>query len=208
MISIHNFEIISRIITTVVAIFGIGKIFYDITTGTKYRLREEYKFAKEFLGDLKNNPDLHPFVLEKGYQAIAGSVTIKSEEVAYLLSLKNPRKCLNDYILAKKYLNLINTNGDFHLEFVKKHSRNWLRKTQKICYLSLYCVFALIAFAPQMIPSKYGFFIFATLPIFGYCALLSLSKYIEIDRSEQLISSQEKHTSTIHLPTPNASSPK
>lgn len=122
-----EFETVIKIIGAIVAIFGAGKIIYDVTTGKKSRLREDYKFAKEFLEDLKNNPDIHPFAVERGYQAIAGSTSISSEKIAYLLSLKNPGKCLNDYVLSKNYLQLLSTNGDLCLTFAEKYSSSWFR---------------------------------------------------------------------------------
>ncbi|WP_210447559.1 hypothetical protein [Vibrio crassostreae] len=42
---------------------AISKILYDIVSGKKAKLREEYRFAKEFLVDLDN--DLHPYAKEK-----------------------------------------------------------------------------------------------------------------------------------------------
>ena len=133
-------ETIIKIITTIVAIVGVGKTFYEMRTGNKSRLREEYKFAKDFLEELNNNPNLHPFALEKGYQAIAGSTTVSTKEIAYLLSLKNPGKCLNDYLLGKQYLSKLNTDSDFQLYFSKKYSTLWSRKWRKGLYFALYFV--------------------------------------------------------------------
>ncbi len=89
-------ETIIKILSVTIAIPGASKIIYDISTGSKSQLREEYKFAKEFTEEIKNNPTLHPFAVEKGYHAIAGSTTLGSQEVAYLLSLKNPGQCLRN----------------------------------------------------------------------------------------------------------------
>jgi hypothetical protein len=198
-----EFEIILKIIGAIVAVSSTGKIFYDVTTGRKSRLREDYKFAKEFLEDIKNNPDLHPFAVEKGYHAIAGSVALKSEEVAYLLSLKNPGKCLNDYVLSRKYLRAINIDGDFRLEFSKKYSSLLSRRIRKIFYISLYAIFGIIALAPIFAPSKFAILFFITLPGFGYYALFFLNLYIQIYRGEQLVNNQKRHTQKILLPTGN-----
>jgi hypothetical protein len=203
-----KFEIIVKIISVLGAIFGTWKIISDITTGQKSRLREDYKFAKEFLEDIKNNPDLHPFTVEKGYQAIAGSTILSSEEVAYLLSLKNPGKCLNDYKLSKEYLKPINTKGDLHLAFAKKYSSLWSRKWRKIFYVSLYGICAIIAILPIFLPSKYLGLILITLPIYGYGALTSLNLYIRIERGEQLVKNQQRHTQRILLPIENTFSLK
>jgi hypothetical protein len=193
-----QFETIVKIISAIVAVAGVGKIIYDVTTGNKSRLREDYKFAKEFLEDLKNNPDLHPFAVEKGYQAIAGSKFISAEEVSYLLSLKNPNKCLNDYLLSRKYLQKLDTNGDLYLAFSNKYSSPLSRNLRKGVFFTLYVCFALISIVPIFVP-QYFRFIVITLPGFGYYAFASLDVYIRIYRGEQLVKNQQKHTSTLHL---------
>jgi hypothetical protein len=193
-----QFETIVKIISAIVAVAGVGKIIYDVTTGNKSRLREDYKFAKEFLEDLKNNPDLHPFAVEKGYQAIAGSKFISTEEVSYLLSLKNPNKCLNDYLLSRKYLQRLDTNGDLALAFSNKYSSPLSRNLRKSIFFALYVCFALISILPIFVP-QYFRFIIITLPGFGYYAFVYLDMYIRIYRGEQLVKNQQRHTSTLHL---------
>ena len=94
-------EIIIKIILAIVGIMGAAKIIYELILGSKSKLREEYRFSKEFLNDLSQNKNLHPFVIEKGYQAIAGTSTVNGEEISYLLSLEKPVECINDYVLAK-----------------------------------------------------------------------------------------------------------
>jgi hypothetical protein len=201
-------ETIIKVIGAIVAISSAGKIIYDITTGKKSRLREDYKFAKEFLEEIKNNPGLHPFAIEKGYHAIAGSTNLSSEEVAYLLSLKNPGKCLSDYALSKKYLQTINTDGDFYLVFARKHSSSRIRLIKKSFYLFFYAIFAIIAISPIFAPSKYAVIGIITLPGFGYYALLSLNSFIKIERGEKLVKNQQRHTQKILLPVRNTSSIK
>lgn len=197
-----DFETIIKIIGAIVAIFGAGKIIYDITTGRKSRLREEYKFAKEVLDDLKNNPDLHPFVVEKGYHAIAGSTIFSSEDIAYILSLKNPGKCLNDYVLSKEYLQTLKTNGDLRLAFSKKYSSYWSRWLRKKIYLILYIVCAGMAIIPIFLPKSLSLIVTST-PAFGYWAVIALNSYIRIDRGEKLVKHQQRHTQMILLPNSN-----
>ena len=193
-------EIVIKLIGVVAAIFSLGKIIYDITTGQKSRLREEYKFARVFFEDLKNNPNLHPFALEKGYQAIVGSTAVKVEEIAYLLSLKNPGQCLHDYFLSKKYLQKLNPSESRQLNFSKKYSSPLSRNLRKGVCLVLYVIFACIAISPLFF-SKYFRFLVITLPTFGYYALASLKISIKIYRGEQLVKNQEKHTPSIQIPS-------
>ncbi|MEM9155811.1 MAG: hypothetical protein AAGB13_12395 [Cyanobacteria bacterium P01_F01_bin.33] len=193
-------EIIIKIITAIVAILGAGKIIYEITTGKRSRLREDYKFAKDFLEELRENPDLHPFAVEKGYQAIAGSTTISTDEIAYILSLKNPARCLNDYLLSKKYLYKLETHGYLRLEFSKKYASDWSRKWRKILNLLLYFFFSFCAIAPILMP-EYIRLIVVTLPGFGYYAFVSLDTYIRIKIGEKLVKNQQRYTSNLHLPS-------
>lgn len=191
-------EIIFKIIGAIVTILSVMKIIYDITTGEKSRLQEDYKFAKEFLEEIEDNPSLHPFVIEKGYHAIAGSRTLGSEVIAYLLSLKNPGKCLRDYILSNRYLQIkiINTDGYLRIEFAKMHSSDGFRLIQKIFYGIGYffcaTIVAIIAISPLFVPYKYVVAGIVTLPVFGYYGVLSLKEYIKISRAEALVKNQQR----------------
>lgn len=78
-----------KIVPTIVGVVGIGRIIYELISGVKTKLREEYKFAKEFL-DQEDISKLHPFTQEKGFQAIAGSTQVTQKEIEYILSLSNP----------------------------------------------------------------------------------------------------------------------
>ncbi len=67
------------------------------------RLREEYRFAREFLTDLMSPAGMHPFVRRKGYQAIAGDTRLSAAEIEYLLNLDDGARALKDYVLGRKY---------------------------------------------------------------------------------------------------------
>ena len=53
------------------------------------RLRDEYKFAKEFFSELFDGKGMREFQRAKGYQALAGVRWISAAEGDYLLSLKD-----------------------------------------------------------------------------------------------------------------------
>lgn len=198
-------ETIFKTITAIFAIAGVGKTFYEMRTGNKSRLREEYKFARDFLEEIKSNSNLHLFALEKGYQAIAGTKTVNIEEIAYLLSLKNPDKCLNDYLLGRKYFKNLDTHNDFKLQFSDKYSNTWSRKWRKGLYLTFYLVFSCIALAPLIIPQYLPFrLLIITMPVYGVCAFFFIDKFSRICRAEQLVKNQQKHLSNIHLSSNNS----
>lgn len=201
-----SFETIIKLFGAIAAVISAGKIIYEITAGMKSRLRDEYKFAKEFLADVKNVPDLHPFTLEKGYQAIAGTTTLKTEEVSYILSLKNPVQCLKDYALSKGYLEHLNTTGDLQIAFADKYKSNWSRGWRKTIYVILYFILAFLALFPLVFSSYFHFtpkqgvgLLVFTIPVISPYAWLSLKSSIRIYRGEKLVNNQNKHTRRIIL---------
>lgn len=147
-------------------------------------------------------------MVESGYHAIAGSKFLSSEEVAYLLSLKKPGMCLSDYRLSRKYLQIINKNGDFSVEFRDKYASLQSRKVRKIVYLFLYFFLVFIGISPLFLPSKYTPLIFITLLVFGYYAFMSIISYIKIRRGEHLEKHQQSHTQKILRPIGNSASLK
>ncbi len=193
-------EIALKIIGALLASCSAGKIIYDIRTVRKSRLQEDYKFAKQFLEEIRTNPNLHPFAIEKGYQAIAGSVLLSSEEIAYLLSLKNPVQCLNDYLLSKKCLQALEMNGDLRLTYKKKYLSPKSRKLRKRMFFFVYMICLFLMFSPFFVP-QYPILLFITIPAFGYYAWLALDAHFKIVRAEHLVGNQEKHTQLFKLPS-------
>lgn len=203
-----DIELVLKVIGAVAAVFGVGRALYEIISGNKPKLRDEYKFARDFLDDLSTKKDLHPFVIEKGYHAIAGTTAIKGEEVAYILTLENSARCLRDFVLARKYIEHINTTGDLQIAFSGKYKSAWSRRWRKYIYVTGYSVFAFAALSPLLlngpmaINAKAMFALLAfTLPVFGLLAWNSLQSFVQIYRGEKLVENQQKHTKRIILPS-------
>ena len=200
-------ELIIRSILVVPAVLGAGKIIYDITVGKRAYLREEYKFAKDFLSDA-NKDGIHPFVLEKGYQAIAGTSTLSPEDISYILSLKKPSQCLKDYVLSNQLMDELKTEGNLKLNFKRKYQKSCFRTWLKFFYSSGYFLLAFIALSPVVVSNYFvisglhSLLLLAfTLPLAGTLAWSSLIAYARVKRGEELISNQEKHTTTIMVST-------
>lgn len=192
-----DIETIAKIVAAGFAIFQVGKALYEIASGNKPKLRDEYRFARDFLDDLASKKDLHPFAVEKGYQAIAGTTTIKGEEVAYILTLENPVRCLRDFVLSRKYIEHINTTGDLQIAFTRKYQNPWARSWRKFVYVTAYVIFAFGAVLPLLLGKPLGlqpkpvFILFAfTLPVCGFVAWSSLQSFARIYRGEKLVESQ------------------
>jgi hypothetical protein len=154
-------SIIFGIFGVFVAAFNVFKGNFELSNGKQSQRREEYKFAKEFLEEIKSNPDMHPFAKEKGYKALAPDKQpgvglrdkLGSKEIEYLLSLRNPELALKNYILGRPYLENIFDNEVFHngtpkIAFRKKYKVYWLRGIHKNIHFALYWVLAFLAFAP------------------------------------------------------------
>jgi len=196
---------VTKIILAVVGVIGTGKVLYDITIGKKTNLREEYKFAKEFLDDT-NKVELHPYTLDKGYQAIAGTYIVNAKEVEYILSLVNPIQCLKDFVLSKTLFEELKTKGNLSLIFKKKFKSSFSRWWRKTVYLMAYFSLALFAFSPflliQVVDSSNSnslLQLIFTLPLGGYSAWISLNAYAKIKRAEHLINNQSSHTQKVLL---------
>lgn len=197
-----SFELAVKLITALVGILGVGKIIYEYTSGLQSKLREEYKFAKEFLGQEKLE-ELHPFAREKGYQAIAGSSIFTQKEIEYILSLSNPAQRLKDYKKAKLLFEKMETEGKFKLTYRKKYNSAWMLKWRKGFYIFSYSTLAFLAVSPMIFTNWFGeqgiLFLIITLPSFGFYAYISLNEFSKIISAERLVKNQTFHTSNILL---------
>lgn len=203
-----DIETLGKFIAAAVAIFGVGRALYEIISGNKPKLRDEYKFARDFFEDLASKKTLHPFAIEKGYQAIAGTTAIKSDEVAYILTLENPARCLRDFVLSRKYIEHLNTTGDLQITFAKKYKSGWSRNWRKFVYMTAYVLFAYGTLSPLVHAEQLGLqpkslltLLAFTLPLFGFIAWNSIRSFARIYRGEKLIENQQKHTKRIVLPS-------
>lgn len=194
--------VVIRFVPVFVGIATIGKIIYDMMYATKAKLRDEYKFAKEFL-DEENLKKVHPFARDKGYQAIAGCTDITSKEIAYLLSLSNPIQRLNDYKMSRRFFKNDQPSGDFALIYKNRYKSNVYRWLLKAFYMLLYIALALVATSPYLYPEYFGqhgiFTLMITLPLFGYLAIQSLYSGLRVICAERLMKKMDYHSSNIIL---------
>ncbi len=189
---------------------AIAKGLYELTIVRRNRMREEFKFAKDFICDVETNLQLHPYLKEKGYQAIAGTTQLGAEEIAYLLSLYNqeygaeiiynrqPDRALHDYKAGKRCLEFRPNGGDKSIVFRKKYDKNWKRKCRTIPYFLMYVIFVFLAawpFFPNFLFKKTSpdwSFIALWILYFFPLACFFMSKGAGIIRAEHLIKNQHK----------------
>ena len=171
----------------------------ELIRGRFGQLREEYKFARDFFADLEKNPQMHPFLRQKGYQAIACDNRLASAEIEYLLTLQDSPQALKDYVLGRQYINHLATATGSQLTFKHKFESTFSRMWRKGGYLALYLGCILIGLAPIMLPAlrlmppHQAILAFAVLgTVFFPLGGFALREAVRIARAEALLRSQHK----------------
>lgn len=112
------------ITTSIIGLGGFWITKRQHTLGAQAAHREQYTFAKTFFEDLVKEPPMHAFARQKGFQAIAGSRSIRPAIIQHLMSFVDPVSALQDYVVGKSYLEHSATSAK--LEFV-----GWMVVTHK-----------------------------------------------------------------------------
>lgn len=191
---------VAPIIST--AIFGASTVWLSIKQhfdGNKNARREEYKFAKAFFEDLKNNADMHPFARKKGFQAIGRVGDLPPSVVEHLMSFHDPVTALGDYEASRTYLQNSEELGLRRLSF----ENFWLwrsetrRKILSRVYLIVAIVFYFVAFGPwllftvRQISAQVA--IYATVVLFPIgiaVTVIAVREFIQLRRAMRLIRAQ------------------
>lgn len=169
------------------------KEFSESQNKTGNKIREDYKFAKNFFEDREKNPDLHKFVIELGYLGITRERSIKSEEVEYLLSLKKPAIALFWFKKSRRYLDF-SMILDQKITFKEKYKEEKFRENHKFIYLFLYYACCLLAgyrlVLQDVLPLSFLNDRHALILWIFFWLLLaweSLKPYLDMDTAEDLV---------------------
>ncbi|WP_154678035.1 hypothetical protein [Paraburkholderia nodosa] len=183
--------------TVLIGAYGAGKVYFDMSSGKLSRMREQYRFAKEYFTDKASGEADHPFLREKGLQGIIGDDSLVADDIEYLLRLKEPAKAIKYYGLGRQYLQLSLTNSGGAIEFRPRYKNAWPRFWRKWTYFGLYglCAFlgyAPIAFSKQLFPSPHGVLAASalTIPVGSIYAWMALKAATRVSRAEALCRSQ------------------
>lgn len=167
-------------------------------------MRDEYSFAKTFFEEVSSNPALHPFLREKGYQAIAGDRQLSADEIEYLLSLEKPDRALRDYVLGRQYLDHLPQSGNLQIDFKKRYKNKWSRTWRMYVYSALYLLFSLTAFSPLVLSQVFDFSnaqtaqsLILSVSVFGPYGWFFLKTAAHIYRAQKLVENQHRHTKRI-----------
>jgi hypothetical protein len=189
-----NLEFIVKALAGIVSAVAIFKNWSEILFNGRKKLYEEYKFSSDFLRRTAEQEKLHPFALEKGYQALAGTKDITGNEVEHILKLENPVKGLNDFVMGKKYLKIITIANQHPFEFKAKYRKKVTRTSLKYFYYILYGVNFVIAISPFFFEGLKGpilsegiKLLFVSIPVYGYFAFLAIRAGVQIQCAESLV---------------------
>lgn len=174
--------------------FAVWKIVVEVASGRRSRFREDYRFAREFLEDIRKAPQMHPFLREKGYQALAGDNRLSGQEVEYLLALPESARALRLYVMGLPYLQHTATAVGSQVSFKRKYESRTARTSRKVAYLVAYGLFYALGAAPLFSVPLSLFGLTPTLSLFlttaFFCwplAALSLWSGMRITAAESLV---------------------
>lgn len=200
-------ELLVKALPFIVALAGvlvaIWRLIIEMPRGRQGSLRDEYKFLKEFLSDLKKESDMHPFLMEKGYQAISGGVIISSAEMEYILQLHGSVDALRKFVSGRRYLDFYAMAVDEKFKFKEKYIRRKARLWRKWLYAAVYFICSSIAVSPLLLPGfkmmspekTFEVFIF-TFPMFFSIAILAARAAVRVNNAESLVKNQIRYISS------------
>ncbi|WP_151073230.1 hypothetical protein [Cupriavidus oxalaticus] len=198
-----NIETGVKLASVIFGIFALAKNYYDISGGRRNRSREAYKFARDFLDDIESGKKIHPYAIEKGYQAISGDSGLSGDEVAYLLSLKEPERALKYYVMGRPYLEHFPQKNK-QIDFAPKYRNDWSRTWRKLLYAAIYFIFSLGTMMPLILSKFFSNEMSSVFTLFGIMAvtifptgLMALRNAAKIHRAEKLVNNQSRHTPNI-----------
>ena len=180
-----------------ISLYTLWQLAHNDSLGKWGRMREEYKFSKEFLVELRNSPEMSDFQKAKGYQAIAGSKAIGVRDGDYLMSLEEPARAMGLYVFGFDYVEHDSSRETEQIQFLKKYQRNWVRRSWKIFYTTVYVMCVFFAVAPLLLARYFDsqlsvltVFVLTCLVVFVPGAWMSLQSLGKIIAAERLVSSQ------------------
>ena len=190
------FQVLGLVGTALTGAIASWKVIRDLIGQGRTSLRDEYRFAKEFF-DAVGKPGLHPLAYDLGHKAIAGDAQIGAEEVAYLLSLPQPRAAIRTYIVARTLLQFHQTAVDSKISFKRSNGNPSRRRVKRGLFAVGYFATYMLGFSPIFLllldllsgQMALGLFI-VSAPTFFPTAFLCLRAATRIHRGEELLAMQ------------------
>jgi len=188
-----DIELTLKLVASALGVIGTLKLLYDWAALPRGRMREHYAFARDFLKELEDNPAMHPYLVESGFQAIAGTRSITATEARYIISLE-PITTLSDYVFARPCLHVNRSGGGWAAEFRGKYAQPRFRFWRKLGYLVVYVVAALAPFwlfilgAAHVFPRREAFQLAIAACGLWPVAYMAMLEAARIARAEGIVS--------------------
>lgn len=154
-----DIELALKLLGSALGVIGTLKLIYDWAASPRGRMREHYNFARDFLRELEANPKMHPYLVESGFRAVAGTRNITASEARYIIGLE-PAITLSDYVFARPCLQVIDSGEGLMPAFRSAHVNSRQRFWRKTGYLAIYFLAALapvwlfVLGAAQVVPRR------------------------------------------------------
>ena len=195
-------QIVVSVVALLITAFGLFKLPQELSQFKFQRYRENYRFAKEFMTDLKNDPTMDPRLRARALFGLVGSQQIKPEILEYLWSLKD-YEAISTYRSCQQYLEYDKTTNNCRLVFRKRFKTNFSRWWRRKLFLTLYGFSLFATFLPFWIsfflphtPTISASILHSlkyTIPYFGATAVLFLVAGKNLSRAERIVNNQERH---------------
>ena len=172
-------------------------VIVGLLKGRKSQLREEYRFAREFIADLEGAAKDSPFLQQKGCYALTGDAAVQYPALQYMLSLGNPERALRDYSLGYSYIEHIVTAQDTQIRFKRQFQSSRRRFAIKLFFWLSYIATYLLACSPLLLhifklwgPTSPFPALLVTASIFLPAAYFSIKAGVKLRRAEKLVEHQ------------------
>lgn len=147
-----NIEITGKLIAIIVGAVTTWNIVAGLLRHRVTRLREEYKFARDFYSDLNGIASSNEYLQQKGYFALTGDLSLSPSEARYLLKLRDPVRTIHAYSMGKGYL-AFSDILDRKIAIKPGWESQWRRTVVKVTFITLYFICYLFAFSPLLLHS-------------------------------------------------------
>jgi hypothetical protein len=186
-----SIENLAKIAVIVWTSYQLYEKFFESQNKAGNKIREDYKFAKDFFEEREKNPDLHKFVVELGYLGITHDRGVTPEVVEYLLSLQKPETALFWFKKTRRYLDFSITSLDQKIRFKSKYREESSRIKYKNFYLFLYVLLCFGASYPLVYKTTLSLSdLFLWVIALFIPAWMSLTLKFDIELAEKLVGLQ------------------
>jgi len=169
--------------------------------------KEDYRFAKEFLGDLESRKDMPSYLREMGYRALVRGAKVAPELIDCAIKVKNYPDALVDCSKGYPYLEVRRAGAEAHLSFKPGFEEESSRKRFRVFCFAGYAISYVVATSPAIVNGlfspgnpQYMWLLILTLPSFLPLSFWSLRKGARMQAAERLVSKDREQLAQAALP--------